>query len=402
VHPSVYFLFKTASASAGLVLQHVSLQILGPQLTAATNRIQLYAMALSSIVLPGIETVLLKRLSVERIQNRPRYQQNMNAAMKACMTLSAGVALAALFSTSVLGGETPLVLCLAIFGTFLFLGRIVPVLMRIEDRYLGSVVTEPGALMVFGCLVVLGAPQNIVRSPEDIWLVAIALSAVPMLVATWPRSQAGTQKVEHPGCAAWQPLQGYGLAYALIPVANFSILWGLATVGSFVLTDADITRNVVALRMIGLLLFVESIVVAFFLPRITAVGLTGIKGTLFAQYRFYLIFGTVGVSLFFLIAVGVLGAFSLTSREIYGLGLVALVQTGIAARYSPFALATVFAPAESVMKICCTLLVVSGLAALTVCYFKEGSIIIGSFAALQLLRAALADHALMLVRGVKG
>lgn len=399
--PYIFVGLKGALASLGLLFQYISIELLGASLTGQFNRIQLLSLAISSIMYPGIEVVMLRILPKFRKNNEEKYIFFRMQITKILIAFLGFVFLGAAISFLLWHFETKLserVLIVVIpLAMLIFCNRLMPVLFRIEGRYVASILSEPGVIFGILSLMILSFSQlSIGINAAAVWSVTILTATIFLvLVLLTGNSNIFSRKDGEFENSARQVLSSnYSWAFALIPLSNFFMLWGLGTVGALFLPNESIAKSVSIMRILGILLFVEGAIVAYFLPRISEFSHNHINTKTFLVFRRYMVGGTLITSLVLLLALIVFQPFHLEKTDYTLVCSLAVVQLYVAYKRSPFALATVFAPKRDIAKISFSIIFGALLSIGFLYIFGHWQIIIVSFIILQIIRVVLSEYSL--------
>ena len=123
-------MLKSGVATFGLLLQITLFELFGSTFTGEVNRLQMWALLLSFLVLPGIEFSILRLFPRLRSELPAEYDSALTRAQNVAIKLSL-VLFIALFFTAYFASEAIASIAVVVTLSFLFfLARVLPVIHR--------------------------------------------------------------------------------------------------------------------------------------------------------------------------------------------------------------------------------------------------------------------------------
>ncbi|MCP5396148.1 MAG: hypothetical protein H6918_05350 [Sphingomonadaceae bacterium] len=391
---ATYFISKSLVSFFGLLFQLCIIWLMGVHYGGIVNTYQIYGLAISFIIFPGIELTFLRALPAMKVGREADYKlltSRIQLAGAACFT---GSVILSAMAIVLLAGILQDIVLVTVTAILFALMRVFPVMLRIDGRQASSVVLEQGNLFLVALLML---PIALVweLDPTTYWGVTLLVTSVNFTIIVFLGIDKMVQLGEIRPQINWSPIRSdYGVSIILTSISNFGILWLPMTVSTFFLSATDIALTVTSLRLIGILLFVEGIAAAYYLPRISAEVNSDLPAQSVQRFRVLSFIGTAGAGLaiYVLFAVGVVPVDKETNAYLV---FFAVIQLTICLTGSPYSLASVLCSLKSVRRMTLIMLSLIILTLVLLALFPDPRTVIASFIGLQTIKAFLGYVALI-------
>ena len=392
-----YTMLRALLSTGGIGFQTIALFMLDSELVGQINKIQINAIFLGMILLPGIEICIL-RTSQKSIASE-------NAFTVFCLLMCLVLTLIVLTGTlvkAVTNGHIETITT-TVQLAFLFIA------MRIASTWLRSI-GHTGASLVFEqgiffhiSLILIFSNMDLTNAARfcTLGLVGVALFQIFFLfykikLATteFNSLKTGANQLLSKCKNIWHE---YSVTIALIPILNAVSLFGISSVYSIDRTPDQVASLMFWLRLIGLILLVETISVSYYLPKYLRIENKTHKTLLLNKLKFSLIAGTVITSLTSLILLTYIDEHlniqvSYDSVVVYIFFI--LIQISNAVLCSPFALISTLGTKNEIKGIVIKTAILCGFAIVVAHNATSWHYVIVCFSIIQLARTLLSQDTL--------
>ena len=386
-----YVVMKAVFASVAVAFQALLPMYADHHDAGAINEVQVQAMILSMMIFPGIEFSIVRTFPLLKHKHPEAYTNTVSDTVT-CSTILLVLLSGVLFLLLTFSSEKISVIMGMVGLSLLFAyARVIPSILRADGLYIRSILSEPGVIFLSGVATLAFVPKQYWPNAFDFWMMVTATAAfcyaIPNLTGNVRKITNRTRSVISASRTVWKD---YGFQVVLVSVSNFSLLWVPAAVSTLVMSNQEVFETVSALRLIGLLIFSEGALAAYFVPKFVH-RKKDVRSfvAMMNRYRVLLTGSTFVISAAMFIGLSVHDPFTMTITGYIGLVLVVIAQIVVCGMASPFSIVVAIGTKEEITGICVTILSLAAISAVVVAIVPDVIIVLSCFSILQVARATL-------------